>query len=66
MTSACVYFSFPLNSQKNNCIKQEQITRQEQIYAICRLPPPPGGYKIQEGSFIFSFFKYHNRPVWYP
>jgi len=35
------------------------------------LPPPPPirpelqKYKIVKNSYIYLFFKYHNRPVWF-
>ena len=41
-------------------------------YSFPQTPPPPPPkipklpkYKIIKGSYIYRFFKYHNKPIWF-
>jgi len=66
MTSPCVYLQPPLNPPP-------KCPYLGPVYANPALPPPNGPnrsnkpkYTIIKNSYIHRFFKYHNRPVWYP
>ena len=75
-TSSFLLYEHEQNIIKKNRIRQQIVNREKQklldwdlmVYPI-PLPPPRNPREpikeFEKDSFIYKFFKYHNKPVWF-